>query len=85
MSSTSSAAGRRIIHGFKKYRGVPEYYVSKTTDVARWAPSGKRQPRKFIVISDAEKREWIAEASWFMRLFLILWLFSIRTIRWAEK
>jgi 5,6-dimethylbenzimidazole synthase len=56
------AAGRRTIRGFKKYRNVPEDCISKILDIARWAPSGGNgQPWEFIVIRDAEKREWIAE------------------------
>jgi nitroreductase len=56
------ASGRRTIRGFRKDKDVPEEYIRRILDVARWAPSGGNgQPWEFVVIRDSEKREWIAE------------------------
>ena len=56
------AANRRTIRGFKKDKDVPDEYIRKILDVARWAPSGGNgQPWEFIVIRDAAKREGIVE------------------------
>ena len=52
------AANRRTIHGFKKDKDVPEEYVRKILDIARWAPSGGNvSPGEFMVIRDADAQE----------------------------
>lgn len=53
---------RRSIRGYQKDEDVPEEYIEKILEVARWAPSGGNgQPWEFIVIRDKETRRKIAE------------------------
>jgi len=53
---------RRSIRGFRKDQDVPEEYIQKILEVARWAPSGGNgQPWEFIVIRDKETRNKIAD------------------------
>ncbi len=53
---------RRTIRGYQKDRDVPEEYIAKILDVARWAPSGGNgQPWEFIVIRDPQMRQRIVE------------------------
>jgi len=55
------AMKRRSIRGYQKERDVPEEYIEKVLEVARWAPSGANgQPWEFIVIRDEETRNKIA-------------------------
>ncbi|HUJ90045.1 MAG TPA: nitroreductase family protein [Syntrophorhabdales bacterium] len=53
---------RRTIRGFKQDKDVPEQYVTRILDIARWAPSGANgQPWEFIVIRDASTRQKIVD------------------------
>ncbi|MCL4466729.1 MAG: nitroreductase family protein [Chloroflexi bacterium] len=53
---------RRTIRGYRKDQDVPEEYILKILDIARWSPSGGNgQPWEFIVIRDAEMRRRIAD------------------------
>jgi len=53
---------RRSIRGYKKDQDVPEEYVRKILDTARWAPSGGNgQPWEFIVVRDKATRDRIAD------------------------
>ena len=52
---------RRSIRGFKP-ESIPEEYVEKILEVARWAPSGgNSQPWEFIVIKDKKLRDKIVQ------------------------
>ncbi len=52
---------RRSIRRFKP-DPIPDEYVEKIIDVARWAPSGfNMQPWEFVVIRKAELRKKIVE------------------------
>lgn len=53
---------RRTIRGYDRDRDVPEEYIQKILDIARWAPSGGNgQPWEFIVIRDPEMRQRIVD------------------------
>ena len=53
---------RRSIRGYQKDKDVPEEYIQKILEIARWAPSGGNgQPWEFIVIRNAETRNKIAD------------------------
>ena len=53
---------RRSIRGYQKDKDVPDEYIRKILDTARWAPSGGNgQPWEFIVIRDKETRNKIAD------------------------
>jgi nitroreductase len=53
---------RRSVRGFDASRDVPDDFVERIIDAARWAPSaGNGQPWHFIVIRDAADRAWNAE------------------------
>ena len=55
------AKRRRNIRGFEK-KDVPDEYIQKILEIARWAPSaGNSQPWEFIVIRDSEMRQKIAK------------------------
>ena len=54
---------RRTIRKFKT-DPVPDEYIGKIIEVARWAPSGfNTQPWEFIVIRDKALREELAKLS----------------------
>lgn len=56
------AKQRRSIRGYRKDKDVPEEWIRKILEVARWAPSGGNgQPWEFIVIRDAAMRRKIAD------------------------
>ncbi len=56
------ASNRRSIHKFKS-DPIPDEYVEKILDVARWAPSGANsQPWEFIVIKNRVTIKKLAEA-----------------------
>lgn len=56
------AKNRRSIRGYQKDKDVPEEYIQKILEIARWAPSGGNgQPWEFIVIRDKETRDKIAD------------------------
>ncbi len=58
------AMKRRSIRGYRKDKDVPEEYVQRILEVARWAPSGANElPWEFIVIRDEETRNKIADLS----------------------
>ena len=53
---------RRSVRGydFNEGKTIPEEYVEKILEIARWAPSaGNGQPWQFIVIKDEKMREKI--------------------------
>ena len=53
---------RRTIRGFKPDKDVPDEYVRKILDIARWAPSGANgQPWEFLVIRDPSTRQKIVD------------------------
>ncbi len=53
---------RRSVRGFDPHRDVPDEYVARIIDTARWAPSaGNGQPWHFVVIRDAADRAYNAE------------------------
>lgn len=53
---------RSIRSGFKKDAPVPDEYISKMLEAARWAPSaGNSQPWEFLVIRRSETRHRIAQ------------------------
>jgi 5,6-dimethylbenzimidazole synthase len=55
------AQRRRSVRAFKP-RDVPDEYIEKILEVARWAPSGaNNQPWEFIVIRDKDTRQKIIE------------------------
>jgi 5,6-dimethylbenzimidazole synthase len=52
---------RRSIRGFKP-EPIPEDYIDKILEAARWAPSGANsQPWEFIVVKDKELRDKIVQ------------------------
>jgi nitroreductase len=54
---------RRTIRKFKP-DPIPDEYIDKIIEVARWAPSGfNTQPWEFIVIKDRELKEELAQLS----------------------
>lgn len=56
------AVNRRSVRGYDKTRDVPEEWVRRILDCARWAPSGGNgQPWEFIVIRDEKTRHRIAD------------------------
>jgi len=56
------ARSRRTIRSFQADREVPEEYIEKILEAARWAPSGGNgQPWEFIVIRDPARRKRIVE------------------------
>lgn len=56
------AKRRRSIRGYRKDMEVPEEWVRKILEIARWAPSGGNgQPWEFIVIRDAAMRRKIVD------------------------
>ena len=56
------AKNRRSIRGYQKDKNVPDEYIRKILEIARWAPSGGNgQPWEFIVIRDKETRDKIAD------------------------
>jgi len=56
---------RRSIRSYEE-KPVPQKVLLKILEAARLAPSAKnRQPWKFIVVKDKEKRKRIAEASYY--------------------
>lgn len=53
---------RRSVRSFQKDRDVPDEYVEKILEAARWAPSGgNSQPWEFVVIRDEETRKRIVD------------------------
>lgn len=55
------ARSRRTVRGFLA-KEVPQEYVEKILEAARWAPSGgNSQPWEFVVIKDPEMRQRIVE------------------------
>jgi len=56
------AVNRRSIRGYDKTKDVPDEWVRRILDCARWAPSGGNgQPWEFIVIRDEKTRHQIAD------------------------
>lgn len=58
------AKRRRSVRGydFNEGKSIPEEYIQKILEIARWAPSaGNGQPWQFIVIKDQTMREKIVE------------------------
>jgi len=56
------AKNRRSIRGYQKDKNVPDEYIRKILEIARWAPSGGNgQPWEFIVIREKGTRDKIAD------------------------
>lgn len=55
--------GRRSIRSYRS-EPVPEEFLNKVLDAARWAPSaGNRQPSEFIVVNDPMVKRYLREAA----------------------
>jgi nitroreductase len=56
--------GRRSIRAFQE-KEIPEEFIEKILDAARWAPSaGNIQPWEFIIVKDKELKMKLAEAAY---------------------